>query len=435
MSAPILPNSADAEDVFQATWLVLIRKAATLVGHNSVAGFLYEVTHNLAVNLKIEAVRRRGREKQAYSASPADPLVEITGKGATKTMFVSKLKVGLAFTIALGLLSSGAVVMSRPVLEAKEQETTQSRTAQPKQVSLIKHVTREKVGDPEKPPMSLEQVKTKLKEHRDKIKSLHLISDFESESPVGWELVKEWKVHGWQGPEKHREEVAVKGDKRYHRAGLQGEEAEHHIHVYEGDMIWHKMPFYVIDKPTAMQHIFNSYYLSVVGLLYPDPTKVEAEQKADRTYLLPEALEAPGYRVKGVEELEGTKCLVVEGKGTIPRHPLLKDDEVQYVTDDSLWLDLEHGMTLRKREFLKNGHVLRRVRTTNLKEILPGYWLPLECQDESLAPENAPKEYKGKPAIIVRFKVRKWEVNDVKDDFFALPKDVKATDLRDRNDP
>ncbi len=265
----LLPNSADAEDVFQATWLVLIRKAATLPWRNSIAGFLHEVAHNLAVNVRVAAVRRRDRERQARSAPPADPLAEITGRellavldeelarlpdkyrsvlllcylegqsreevarqlrcplatlksrlqrgrdllraalarrgltlsatllaaaltektlraalpeqlvqttlraaalaaagqmsagvisapvaaliqGATQAMFVSKLKVGLAFGLAFGLLLAGAGLVTRQVLKAREQETPQPRAAQPER-GHFDPVPGEKLDAPDQP--------------------------------------------------------------------------------------------------------------------------------------------------------------------------------------------------------------------------------------------------------------------------------------------
>lgn len=60
----VLGNSSDADDAFQATFLVLIRKAATLRHADRLAGWLHQVA--LRTSRKLRAIRasRRGREHQ-----------------------------------------------------------------------------------------------------------------------------------------------------------------------------------------------------------------------------------------------------------------------------------------------------------------------------------------------------------------------------------
>jgi RNA polymerase sigma factor (sigma-70 family) len=59
----VLQDAHAAEDAFQATFFVLIRKAASLDRRGSVAGWLYTVAYHLALKAKAAAFRRRVRER------------------------------------------------------------------------------------------------------------------------------------------------------------------------------------------------------------------------------------------------------------------------------------------------------------------------------------------------------------------------------------
>jgi RNA polymerase sigma factor (sigma-70 family) len=73
----ILHNGADAEDVFQATFLVLLRKAASLHWKESVGSWLYEVAYRLALKAKTADARRRLHEVQAPQPSSGDLPAEL----------------------------------------------------------------------------------------------------------------------------------------------------------------------------------------------------------------------------------------------------------------------------------------------------------------------------------------------------------------------
>jgi RNA polymerase sigma factor (sigma-70 family) len=73
----LLRNEQDVEDVFQATFLVLARKAAGIPWRESVGGWLCAVAHRLALNARVDASRQRRRETpftvlRAPGGVPAD---------------------------------------------------------------------------------------------------------------------------------------------------------------------------------------------------------------------------------------------------------------------------------------------------------------------------------------------------------------------------
>jgi RNA polymerase sigma-70 factor (ECF subfamily) len=70
----VLGNEHDAEDVFQATFLVLARKAGVLSWHDCVGHWLRAVAQRLALQARGLAERRRGRESADEDApEPCDP--------------------------------------------------------------------------------------------------------------------------------------------------------------------------------------------------------------------------------------------------------------------------------------------------------------------------------------------------------------------------
>src|SRR5947199_4589786 len=66
----VLRNEADAEDAFQATFVVLVRKAHAVAPRSAVGNWLYGVAHKAALKARAMSSRRRARERRAGEATP-----------------------------------------------------------------------------------------------------------------------------------------------------------------------------------------------------------------------------------------------------------------------------------------------------------------------------------------------------------------------------
>ncbi len=66
----VLNEHHDAEDAFQATFLVLAQKGGSIRNRRVLAGWLHEVAHRIAIKARVSSVRRRTLERQGLAMSP-----------------------------------------------------------------------------------------------------------------------------------------------------------------------------------------------------------------------------------------------------------------------------------------------------------------------------------------------------------------------------
>ena len=69
----LVTNAADADDAFQATFLVLVRRASSIRKPQLLGNWLYGVAHRVAARARLQAARRRDRERPEVEMMATDP--------------------------------------------------------------------------------------------------------------------------------------------------------------------------------------------------------------------------------------------------------------------------------------------------------------------------------------------------------------------------
>lgn len=82
----LLHHEEDIEDAFQATFIVLSSRAASVRKHESLVSWLYGVAHHVATNARRSAARRRAREALTGAKPVDDPLSALTAREAQEIL-------------------------------------------------------------------------------------------------------------------------------------------------------------------------------------------------------------------------------------------------------------------------------------------------------------------------------------------------------------
>jgi len=121
VSRRVLPHVHDAEDVFQATFLLLARKAASIRKTKSLGSWLHGVARRLALKARLQQARRLSREQRAADMRQTKPSGE-----------TSLSEVQAALDVALGELPEKyRAVLVLCYLEGKTQEEAARRLGCP----------------------------------------------------------------------------------------------------------------------------------------------------------------------------------------------------------------------------------------------------------------------------------------------------------------
>ena len=78
----VLNQAQDAEDAFQATFVVLARQGAKIRDRRVLAGWLHEVAYRIAIRSRTSTVRRRALERQGMAMFPSESEPDDQGERA-----------------------------------------------------------------------------------------------------------------------------------------------------------------------------------------------------------------------------------------------------------------------------------------------------------------------------------------------------------------
>src|SRR5580700_1545754 len=87
----VLSNEHDAEDAFQATFLILARKARTIRRHNALASWLHGVARRVALQSRSQVNRRRQHEERIRQSAPASCTDDATPWGQIREILDEEL--------------------------------------------------------------------------------------------------------------------------------------------------------------------------------------------------------------------------------------------------------------------------------------------------------------------------------------------------------
>src|SRR5262249_36713383 len=83
----VLHNLHDAEDAFQAAFLLLAKRAGSIHRRGAVRRWLYRGAHRLGVRAQANAARRRVHETRAVTMPSADPLLDLSLREVRAILF------------------------------------------------------------------------------------------------------------------------------------------------------------------------------------------------------------------------------------------------------------------------------------------------------------------------------------------------------------
>jgi RNA polymerase sigma factor (sigma-70 family) len=113
----VLRDRCEAEDAFQATFLVLLRRAGSIRRLESVGGWLHGVAYRLSLRIKADEAWRRGRERLAGPRHADDPFAAVDRDDLRSALDAELARLPEKYRVPLVLCH----IEGRPLAEAARQ--------------------------------------------------------------------------------------------------------------------------------------------------------------------------------------------------------------------------------------------------------------------------------------------------------------------------
>lgn len=160
---------------------------------------------------------------------------------------------------------------------------------------------------------------------------------------------------------------------------------------------------------------FSCTYFKSIALYVPDPPS-QPKCTIPPECLLPKVLDHSDGKLSA-EAIEGDDCVRVETHYVASPPAVVRwaKGTESVSVHQTFWLSLRHSLMVRKVEVKSEKGLIRSINSKP-REILPGFWLPMECRVEEWGETQAPER---PPTMVTTLEVVKCRT-DVDDSLFAL---------------
>ena len=193
--------------------------------------------------------------------------------------------------------------------------------------------------------------------------------------------------------------------------------------AFNGHTLWMRRPqteklmeYQVWSSASEANWFQPTAYQNAAGLFVTDPTGMPLLRKVQAIFQVAEWVKQHPYEIEAkTDVVDGSTCIVLKGNLNQAFPAEISSGNLI----DRIWLDRDHGLALRRREFFRDGQLQMRWENSQLKEVEPGIWLPTHSRHDTFAAEP-PAEWKGKPVMTEEIRVEKIEINRVSDELFDM---------------